>query len=197
MRKIIAIALLYTAVATPAFAGDAAVKAPVKKPAAAMPSGHKHGHKMADMKGDCDAMHDMGEHHGHEMMGEHGTGMMGEHDSNMMMEPDMHMLVSLALSEEQQAKVNRLSDELKHNNWATQGLLNDETAKLRDLYQAAKRDPAAIGKEYQKVFDLKRQMIETYLDVQNRIEEILTPEQLAKMQDARQEMRRMYGNPMH
>jgi len=127
----------------------------------------------------------------------HGAGMMGGRDSSMMMEPDMHMLGALALSEEQQAKINKLSDELKHNNWATQGLLNDETAKLRDLYQADKRDPAAIGKEYQKVFDLKRQMIETYLDTENRIEEILTPEQLIQMKEARHRMRGMYGHSMH
>ena len=129
----------------------------------------------------------MGDHHGHGMMGE---------GAEMMMEPDMHLLGALALSKEQQSKINKLSDELKHNNWATLGLINDETAKLRDLYEADKRDPAAIGKEYQKVFDLKRQMIETYLNTQNSIEEILTPDQLAKMKEARQKMHHMYGHPM-
>jgi len=205
MKKIIAVALFSALVAAPAFAEDTAAKASAKKPVTAMPSGHKPGQKMAAMKDECDAEHEMGMHQGHGMMGGHGSGMMegqgagmmGGEGSGMMMKPDMHMLGALNLSKEQQAKINKLSDELKHNNWATQGLLNDETAKLRDLYQADKRDPAAIGKEYQKVFDLKRQMIEAYLETENRIEEILTPEQLAKMKEARQKMRGTYGHPMH
>jgi Spy/CpxP family protein refolding chaperone len=188
MKKIIAVALLSAVVAAPAFADDTAAKASANKPATATPSGHKHDHNMANSKDKCDAEHDMGDHHGY--------GMMGEQGADMMMEPDMHLLGALALTKEQQSKINKLSDELKHNNWATLGLINDETATLRDLYEADKRDPAAIGKEYQKVFDLKRQMIETYLDTQNRIEDILTPEQLAKLKDARQEMHHMYGHPM-
>lgn len=188
MKKIIAIALLSTVIAAPVLAENAPAKASTGKPAAAAPSGHKHDHKMATAKGDCDSKHEMGGRQGYGMMGEQGVG--------MMMEPNMHMIGALALSQDQQAKINKLSDELKHNNWATQGLLNDETAKLRDLYEADKRDPAAIGKEYQKVFDLKRQMIETYLDVENRIEEVLTPEQLAKVKESRHAMRHMYQHHM-
>ena len=185
MKKLIAVALFSVFVAVPAFADDTSAKASANKPVTAMPSGHKH--KMTGMD-ECAAEHIMGGHYGHEMMGL---------DSDMMMEPDMHLLGALSLNKEQQSKINKLSDELKHNNWATHGLINDETAKLRDLYEADKRDPVAIGKEYQKVFDLKRQMIETYLETQNRIEEILTPEQRAKMKDARHEMYRMHGHPRH
>lgn len=185
MKKIITVALFSALVAAPAFADDAA-KASANKPAAA-PSGHKHDHKMAAKKDECAAEHAMSGHHGHGMMGE---------GAEMMMEPDMHLLGALTLSKEQQTKINKLSDELKHDNWATLGLINDETARLRDLYEADKRDPVAIGKEYQKVFDLKRQMIETYLDTQNRIEEILTPEQLAKLKDARHKMHSMHGHSM-
>ncbi|MGC2458798.1 MAG: Spy/CpxP family protein refolding chaperone [Gallionellaceae bacterium] len=208
MKKTIAVALLSAAFAAPAFADDIPAMTPAMKPAPAMvPSGHKHGQKMMDNEDDCDAVHEMGghhadgmdEHYGHGMGDPYGYGMMGgQGDSmTMMMEPDMHLLGALNLSKEQQAKITRLSDELRHNNWTTQGLLNDETAKLRDLYEADKRDPAAIGSEYQKVFDLKRQMIETYLETQNRIEEILTREQLAQMQEARHNMHGMYRHHMH
>jgi Spy/CpxP family protein refolding chaperone len=183
MKRIIAVALLSAAVAAPAFADDTSAQATTKKPPPATSSGHKHGHKMADMKDGCEAEHHMGGHHGY--------GMMGEWGADMMMEPNMHMLMALDLSQEQKAKINKLSDDLKHNNWATQGMINDETGKLRDLYEADKRDVAAIGKEYQKVFDLKRQMIETYLETQNRIEEILTLEQLAKMKESRHKMHHM------
>jgi Spy/CpxP family protein refolding chaperone len=184
MIKAIAIAVLSIIVAAPAFADNVAAAPSTKKAAPAAPSGNMHGH--ADMKNGCSDKHGMG----------HGYGMMGEQGADMMMEPNMHLLGALSLSKEQHAKINQLSDELKHNNWTTLGLINDETAKLRDLYEADKRDPAAIGKEYQKVFDLKRQMIETYLNAQNRIEEILTPEQLAKLKEARHAMHHMHGHSM-
>ncbi len=185
MKKFISVALLSAFAATPSFADDVSAKSPAKNPA---PSVQKQAHKMAGLKDECDAVHDMGDRHGY--------GMMGEHEAGMMMEPDMHLLGALALSKEQQSKINKLSDEFKHNNWATQGLINDETAKLRDLYEADQRDSKAIGNEYQKVFDYKRQMIETYLDTQNRIEEVLTPEQRAQLKDARHKMHHIYGHPM-
>lgn len=188
MKNIVALALVTLFAASPALADNAPAKAPAGKAAAVKPSAHKHAPKFPDMKDDCETRHGMGNHHGY--------GMMGRHDSSMMMEPNMRMLGALALSDEQRAKVNKLADELKHNNWATQGLINDETARLRDLYDADKRDPAAIGKEYQKIFELERQMIETYLDIQNRIEALLTPEQIAKMKEARRAMRHKYGHPM-
>ena len=185
MKKFIAVALFSALGATQSFADDSAAKAVVKNPVPAMMPAHKQDHKMAGVKDECDMMHGMGNHQGHEMMGGHGD--------EMMMEPDMHLLGSLTLSKEQQSKINKLSDELKHNNWATQGLVNDETVKLRDLYEADQHDPAAIGKEYQKVFDYKRQMIETYLNTQNRIEEILTSEQRAQLKDMRHKMHAMHS----
>lgn len=185
MIKAFAIAALSIIVAAPALADNTAAAPSTKKTVPATPSVSKHGHP--DMKNGCFAEHGMGR----------GYGMMGEQGSDMMMEPNMHLLGALALSKEQHSKINQLSDELKHNNWTTLGLINDETAKLRDLYEADKRDPAAIGKEYQKVFDLKRQMIEAYLNTQNRIEEILTPEQLAKLKNARLEAHHMYRHSMH
>ncbi|MGO8754832.1 MAG: Spy/CpxP family protein refolding chaperone [Gallionellaceae bacterium] len=207
MKKTIAVALLSAVFAAPAFADDTPAMTPAMKAVPAMvPSGHEHSQKMMDDEDDCDAVHEMGghhadgmdEHYGHGMGDLYGYGMMsGQGDSMMMMEPDMRLLGALNLSKEQQAKITRLSDELRHKNWTTQGLLNDETAKLRDLYEADKRDPAAIGSEYRKVFDLKRQMIETYLETQNRIEEVLTREQLAQMQEARHNMHGMYGPHMH
>lgn len=196
MKKIIAATLLSALVAAPVFAVDTAPQTSARKSAAA----NKPVHKTMPSEDKCEARHDMSASHGDGMMGGHASGMMGGysdgmmggHGSGMMTEPEMHMLGMLSLSKEQQTKINQISDELKHNNWITQGLMNDETAKLRDLYQADKRDPAAIGKEYQKVFDLKRQLIVTYLEAENKIEEVLTPEQRANLKDARSQMRRMY-----
>jgi hypothetical protein len=44
------------------------------------------------------------------------------------------MVRSLELKDEQRSKINKLTDELRHNNWAAQGLNMDETAKLRELH---------------------------------------------------------------
>ena len=119
-------------------------------------------------------------------MCDHHGGMMGAHDHGMMMEsPRMNMIMSLDLNDAQRSKINKLSDELKHNNWTTKGLIMDESAKLRDLYAADKRDPSAIGKEYQKIFDLQRQMIEATITAQNRIEDLLTPEQRTQLKNLR------------
>lgn len=133
---------------------------------------------------------------GNQMSGkmcDHKGGMMGGHGAEMMMEsPRMNMIMSLDLSDEQRSKINKLSDELKHNNWTTKGLIMDESAKLRDLYAADKREPSAIGKEYQKIFDLQRQMIEATITAQNRIEELLTPDQRAQLKNMRHG-----GAPVH
>lgn len=129
---------------------------------------------------------------------DHKDSMMGGQGSGMMMEsPRMNMLMSLDLNDEQRSKINKLSDELKHNNWATKGLIMDESAKLRDLYAADKRDPSAIGKEYQKIFDLQRKMIEATITTQNRIEELLTPEQRAQLKNMRHGGEPVHDHTMH
>jgi Spy/CpxP family protein refolding chaperone len=160
-----------------AFAADA----PAKKPA------------MSDAEDGC--RNDMmGSGHGHGMMG----GMMdGGYGGGMMMEsPRMNMVRSLDLSDDQRARINKLTDDLQHKNWERMGLIQDETAKLRDLYEADKRDPKAIGNEYRKIFDLKLQMIEAMVDTQNHVEELLTPEQAAKLKEMHRRMP-MHGSPMH
>ena len=103
------------------------------------------------------------------MMGGYGGGMMG--------------LNSLNLSDEQWTKIDKLTDELRQKHWALMSAMMNESSKLRSLYRQEKPDPAAIGKIYQQIFDLKRQMIESSIEQQNHIQDILTPEQ-------RQQLRR-------
>jgi Spy/CpxP family protein refolding chaperone len=164
-----------------AIAGSAfAANSPAKKPAISQPA-----YPEAHEKDHCDE-HESGMmgHSGHGMMDEHEGGMMGGHGSGMMMEsPRMNMVRALDLSDEQRSRINKLSDELHHNNWAAQGSIMDESAKLRDLYEADKRDPATIGNVYQKIFDLKRKMIEAMIDTQNHVEELLTPEQILQLKN--------------
>lgn len=160
---------------------------------------HKDGMK-CDHEGGmkCDHMGAMKCDHKGGMMGGDGAGKMCDHKGGMMGGHPSHMriVMSLDLNEDQRSKINKLSDELKHNNWATKGLIMDESAKLRDLYAADKRNPSDIGKVYQKIFDLKRKMIEATITTQNRIEEILTPEQRAQLKDMRHKGP-MHDHPMH
>ena len=171
MKKILVVALCFALSASFSFAADA----PVKKSA----------RKAVDQCDDHVVYHGdgYGMMEGHGGMGSHGM-MMGVGIYNM-----------LNLSDDQRAKISKLSDELNHENWAKQGLINDEAAKLRDLYEADRRDPAAIGEEYKKIFDLKRQMIEAYLTAQNQIDAVLTPEQRAQMKDMRRNHRYMHSRP--
>ncbi len=173
MKKILVVALLFAFSASSSFAADAPVK---KSPVA---------RKAIDQCDDHAAYHGGG----YGMM--EGYGGMGGH--GMMMGVGIYSMLNL--SADQQAKISKLSDELNHDNWAKQGLINDEAAKLRDFYEADKRDPAAIGEEYKKIFDLKRQMIEAYLTAQNQIDAVLTPEQRAQMKDMHRNHRYMHSRP--
>jgi len=174
-----------TALSASSFAADSPVKKPAASKSIAKPGTH-------DMKDHCDE-HEAG------MMGGHMGDMIGGHDSGMMtMEsPRMNMVMSLDLNDEQRSKAYKLSDELKHNNWATMGLIMDESAKLRELYAADKPDPSAIGKVYQKMFDLQRQMIEATITIGNRAEELLTPEQRAQIKNMRRKGEPERDCPMH
>jgi Spy/CpxP family protein refolding chaperone len=179
----------FSAISGSSFAADS----PTKKPAVSKPFAYPKAHE----KDHCDE-HESG------MMGGYGRGMMGGYGPGMMMEsPRMNMVRSLDLSDEQRSKINKLSDQLRHNNWAVEGSIMDESAKLRDLYEADKRDPSAIGNVYQKIFDLKRQMIEAMIDTQNHVEELLTPEQIIQLKNMHhmKDMHHMpgpkHGHPMN
>lgn len=104
------------------------------------------------------------------MMGIGGHGMMG-----------MGPYYMLDLTEAQRAKIGQLQDEMRKKNWEVVGRMLDEQSRLRDLYAADKRDPAAIGKQSMKIADLRRQLIEASVDAHNRIEALLTKEQKERL----------------
>lgn len=104
-----------------------------------------------------------------------GPGMMGGYGPG----------ATLNLSGPQQKQITQIQDELRKKHWDLMGKMNTEQAKLRDLYYAAPRDPKAIGQQQQRLYDLRRQMVESSVEAQNRMEAVLTPEQ--------KEQRRGYG----
>ncbi|MFZ5510033.1 MAG: Spy/CpxP family protein refolding chaperone [Pseudomonadota bacterium] len=136
-------------------------------------------------------MEHMMEHmHGGMMGGGMGGGMMGQGMMGQGMGPMMmDGLPGIDLSDEQRKRINAIHDGVRKQRWELTGRLMDEQAKLRDLYGAEKRDPAAIGAQYQRIFDLRRQQIEASIAAHNQVEEVLTPEQRKALSDM---MRRGY-----
>jgi Spy/CpxP family protein refolding chaperone len=118
-----------------------------------------------------------------------GPGMMGPGMGGMMgMGPGMGMmgmgggmgmgsLAMLNLSDEQRAKVNKIHDELQKKNWDTQGKILEESAKLRDLYDADTPDAKKISAVYERIYALKRQTIEASIEAHNKMRAVLTKEQ--------------------
>jgi Spy/CpxP family protein refolding chaperone len=119
-----------------------------------------------------------------------GSGMMG----SGMMGPDMGMgmmghgmmggygaFQALDLNDDQQKKITQIQDALRKQHWELMGKMQDEYVKLRDLNAADTREPSAIGQQMQRVFDLRRQMIESGVDAENRMEAVLTAEQKAQL----------------
>ncbi|MBY0579082.1 MAG: Spy/CpxP family protein refolding chaperone [Burkholderiales bacterium] len=162
------------------FAGNALAADAPPPPKKPVPARHmaNPGYERGIM-GDAHGM--MGEGHGM-MDGGYGAGMMGEGGIKMLGQRTV-IVWSLDLSEEQRARITKLIDKLQHDNWAAMGAIMDDSGTLRDLYHADRRDPVAIDKTYQKIFDMKRQMIKSALDTENGIEDILTPDQLKQLKD--------------
>jgi Spy/CpxP family protein refolding chaperone len=83
----------------------------------------------------------------------------------------------LNLSPEQRTKVNAIQDSVRKQHWGLQGKINDEEARLRDLYLVEQPDPKRVGQAYDTIFDLRRQMIEAQVQAQNDMRNVLTAEQ--------------------
>jgi Spy/CpxP family protein refolding chaperone len=108
-----------------------------------------------------------------------GPGMMGP--GMMGMGQGVGPLWMLDLNAEQKNKIAKIQQEARKKQWDLMAKVDGEYVKLRELYFADKRDSAAIGSQYQKIYDLRRQMMELWVDTANRTEEVLTKEQKEKL----------------
>lgn len=120
------------------------------------------------------------------MMGTYGMRpwMMGRGYYGMgpgMMGGRMALFDMLDLTDEQQAKINKIQDEARRSHWALWGEIMDQQAELRDLYAAPKQDSAAIDKAYKKLGQLQQRMYEVSVEAQKAIEANLTKEQQEKI----------------
>lgn len=102
----------------------------------------------------------------------------------------------LNLSADQRTKINQIMDDTRRKNWATLGKIQDEQAKLRDLYAADKRNAKAISSAVAGIQALERQVLEAQLDAQNRAEALLTDAQREQLKQFRSSGLGMYGAGM-
>jgi Spy/CpxP family protein refolding chaperone len=109
---------------------------------------------------------------GHGMMGGYGMGqgMMGDYWG-----------IGLDLTDEQQAKVNKIQDETRKSHWALMGEMMNQQARLRDLNLAPKRDSAAIDAASKEIGQLQQKMYNASVEAHKRMEAVLTKEQQEKL----------------
>lgn len=81
------------------------------------------------------------------------------------------------LSADQRAKIFKIQDETRKKNWELMGQMMDEQARLRDLYNAPKRDSAAITSANKKISELQRRMYESAADAHKRMEAVMSKKQ--------------------
>lgn len=124
----------------------------------------------------------------HGMMG-HAMGPMG----GLAMLHGLDPIGMLELDAEQHTEIRRMHSELRREHWDTLGQLLDERETLQELYAAESRDPAAIGEAHERLFALKRPLIEAMVDAGNRIEALLSEEQRKQLQQLRRHGRGAMG----
>ena len=91
--------------------------------------------------------------------------------------PMMGYLYGLNLTKEQRQKIRDLGQKRRevHMRWLTQ--LMDDEDKLDDLYTQETPNPKEVGKVYEDIFSIRRQMIEDRIQERNSIYALLTDEQ--------------------
>lgn len=126
---------------------------------------------------------------GQGMMGSMAPGMMGPgmmggwgmHDG-MMMGPGMWgPYGGLNLTDEQNAKIAAIQDEVSKKQWDLMSQMRDEQFKLQQLYSAPTRDKAAMDESYNRIATLRRQMYDSTLDARKKMDAALTTEQRNQM----------------
>lgn len=101
----------------------------------------------------------------------------------------------LGLSDQQQQEIDKIRQEMFRKHFDLRQQIFNERQNLRRLLLQDKPDPKAVGAQYDKIAQLRRQMIESRVEAQNRMEAVLTGEQRQQLQRMRRGMMMgpMYG----
>ena len=107
--------------------------------------------------------------HGSMDMGHMGMGM---HSQNLYM---------LNLIDTQLEELRKLRRTSRTKILSLQDEIAEHSDRLYGLYSTDKPDPKAIGDLYQKIFNIKRQIIELHINTKNQQYDLLTKEQQEKL----------------
>ncbi len=121
----------------------------------------------------------MGTMMGPGMMG--GYGMMGM-DPGMLAYGHLGPIGMLDLKDEQIKQISKIQDDLVKKHRDLMQKVWEQQDQLSKLYYAEKRDEAAIKKAYAKLNDLQKEMLDSRLDADKRIDALLSKEQKEQMQ---------------
>lgn len=139
-----------------------------------------HGSDDDDMMGMAAMMsgHGIGSRGGHgkqEAMGYGGGGSMMD---NYGMGELMPMLRSMNLNAEQNTKLRAIIKEVRNKHLPLSMKRLDLVDDLEAAYSSSDRpDPVKIGELYGKIFEVRKEMIQSSLEAKNKVADILSPEQ--------------------
>jgi Spy/CpxP family protein refolding chaperone len=133
--------------------------------------------------------------YGHGMMGYGpGMGMMGGMSSCMGMGgPTM----ALDLTDKQRDQIRDLYRAQRKAHWGIMEQMMDKHDKMADLYDADTLDSKAIGKVYDELSQLKRQVIESCAENSNKVRALLNDDQRKQYRSLRRHMGPMGMGMMH
>lgn len=83
----------------------------------------------------------------------------------------------LDLTEQQQNKIAQIQEEVRKKHWDLMSKMNAEQMKLQQLYYSGTQDPVAMEAQHKKIYQLQREMDESRMDAQGRMDSVLTKEQ--------------------
>ena len=100
-----------------------------------------------------------------------------------MMGPMMGGLYGLDLDKNQRAQIRKIQKSMRKQHWDLMEQMMDKTDDLYELYDTDKPDADKIGKVYDEISKIKRQMLQEQIQVRNQIYEILNKEQREKFKN--------------
>jgi Spy/CpxP family protein refolding chaperone len=149
----------------------------------------------------------------------HGGHMMGDYDDMMMNRSGGYMhdrmgygmmgggmgfcmgmggpAMMLDLTDKQREQIRDLHRSQRKSTWDLMDKMMDQRYKLAKLYDAEPLDASAIGKAYDEMFALKRQMIVSCVESENKVRGLLTDKQRESYQGMRRRMGPMGTGMMH
>lgn len=116
---------------------------------------------------------------GHGYMGPMG-GMMGPMGP---MGPMMGRLAGLNLTDKQRDQIREIQSNMRKQHFDLMEKMMNSSDKLYKLYDADKPNAEEIGKVYDEIYKVKRQMIQEHIQIRNRIYDLLTKEQREKFKE--------------